>query len=337
MPKKQNKWLLPSNTENLKIIIAQGLITTEDGFKKYYKDTLGLIEGYIPLFKNHIDQEILSYVVSEEKGLTPTLIEIDVKNLTGKVKTVENNTLVDICLSKIQDLDIIFLPIAIPLSLIRRIIFQSNDDKNNFKEETKLYSNVILCDLKLSSTLAEQKIFKQTIFSSQSIEGLKNIQIQQKYTLDYQKVYAYGGMLSNLFYFAKNGKLSHDMFTLFCDLNIKNINHQDIEIYNYFSIPHKQSDTIKTQMDYGLIKVAIHSENFKEEVLDFLLSDIWENNSKKRTKELADILITFESNREHSVSEQFEEAKTALERTLLMLFLGILHQPQDTSSNKIKI
>jgi len=74
-------------------------------------------------------------------------------------------------------------------------------------------------------------------------------------------------------------------------------------------------------MDYGLINIAIESKDFKEDVLEFLLSDMWDERSRKRTEELANKLKLFESNIEKTVSEQFAEAKTPLEKILLMLFL----------------
>ena len=305
---KKDRWFIPTNTENLKMIIAQGLISNSDGFKKYYSDVLELTQGYIPIFKNEIGQEILTYVVSEVNGLTPALIEIDLKKIVGiDVKSAESE-------------DMLFVQAPLPLSVISTLIFKSKADKESFEEESKLYSNVVLADLKLSSTVAEQKLFKQNTLAGDLVSSLKSLELSETDEVDYNRVYAYGGLLLNLFYFAKNGNRSNALYQLFSNLD-KESEKQDIDVYDYFKAFDSSDTNIKKKMDYGLINIAIESKDFKEDVLDFLLSDIWDERSAKRTKELANKLKLFESNMDKTVSEQFEEAKTALEKTLLMLFL----------------
>jgi len=320
MVKKVNRWFIPTNTENLKMMIAQGLISTQDGFKKYYTDVLGLIDGYIPIFKNEVGQNILTYVVSEEKNLTPVLAEIDLKKITGIVKKVEENKLVDVKLSDIENLDILFIQAPLPLSIVSSAIFKSNNDKKAFEEDSKLYSNVVLADLKLSSTLAEQKLFKTNMLPRDLINDFKKIEIEDIHKIDYKKVYAYGGLLLNLFYFAKNGNFSNESYQLFCSLEAEQ-HKQDIDIYDYFKTLDIDNSSVKKKMDNGLINIAINSRDFKEDVLDFLLSDTWDEKTSKRTEELANKLKYFESNIDKSISEQFNEAKTPLEKILIMLFL----------------
>jgi len=123
-----------------------------------------------------------------------------------------------------------------------------------------------------------------------------------------------------LFYFAKNGNKSNGIYQLFFSLE-KEYEKQDIDIYDYFKSFDINDNDIKKKMDYGLINIAIESKDFKEDVLDFLLSDVWDERSRKRTEELANKLKLFESNMDKTVSEQFDEAKTPLEKILLMLFL----------------
>lgn len=175
-------------------------------------------------------------------------------------------------------------------------------------------------DLKLSATVAEQKLFKPKTLSGDLVNEFKKIEIEDVDALDYNKIYAYGGLLLNLFYFAKNGKLSNNSYQLFCNLEEER-QKQDIEIYDYFKAFDINNTSVKKKMDYGLINIAINSKDFKEDVLDFLLSKIWDEKSKKRTEELANKLKGFESNMDKTVSEQFNEAKTPLEKILLMLFL----------------
>ena len=47
----QKKWFCATNTDNMRNIIAQGLITEPVGFTKYYTDVLEINNGYIPLFR----------------------------------------------------------------------------------------------------------------------------------------------------------------------------------------------------------------------------------------------------------------------------------------------
>ncbi|MDQ7085325.1 MAG: hypothetical protein Q9M36_10550, partial [Sulfurovum sp.] len=313
---KKDRWFVPTNTENLKMIIAQGLICSPNGFKKYYSDVLELVDGYIPIFKNEVGKDILTYVVSEEKDLVPILIEIDLRKITGIVKKVEENKLLDIELPDIENIDILFVKAPLPLSIISSMIFKSNEDKKVFYEDSKLYSNVVLADLKLSSTLVEQKIFKLNTLSKNLINNFQKIEIEDIDEVDYNKIYAYGGLLLILFYFAKNGKISNNTYHLFCKLE-EEIVKQDIDIYDYFKTFTLNNMSLKKKMDDGLINIAIHSKDFKEDVLYFLLSDIWDEKSKKRTEELANKLKIFESNKDKTVSEQFNEAKTPLEKILL--------------------
>ncbi len=317
---KKDRWFIPTNTENLKMIIAQGLISNPDGFKKYYSDILELVQGYIPIFKNEIGQEILTYVVNETDDLTPAIIEIDLKKILSVVKKVAENKLVDMDLNDINSKDILFIQAPLPLSVISTLIFKSRTDKKNFIDDSKLYSNVVLADLKLSSTVTEQKLFKQNTFSVGLVSYFKDIETVETNKVDYNKVYAYGGLLLNLFYFAKNGNRSNALYQLFSNLD-KESEKQDIDVYDYFKAFDSSDTNIKRKMDYGLINISIESKDFKEEIFDFLLSDIWDERSAKRTKELANKLKQFESNMDKTVSEQFKEAKTALEKTLLMLFL----------------
>ena len=316
---KKNRWFVPTNTENLKMIIAQGLISSPDGFKKYYSDVFELIIGYIPIFKNQIQQEVLTYVVSEDNDLVPTIIEIDLKKIVGSVKKIENNRLVEVELDNRESEDILFIQAPLPLSVVSTIIFKSKEDKNTFEEDSKLYSNVVLAELKLSSTVAEQKLFKTNMLSENLIDDFKKLEIVD-IEVDYQNIYAYGGLLLNLFYFSKNGNLSNQNYQLFCSLEEEN-QKEDIAVYDYFKVFDTNPSNLKKKMDYGLISIAINSKDFKEDILNFLESDIWDERSKKRTKELANKLKLFESNIKKTVSEQFSEAKTSLEKILLMLFL----------------
>lgn len=319
MAKKKTQWLLPTNTENLKMIIAQGLISSSDGFTKYYSDVLELVPNYIPLFKDEIPSTLLNYVLSEDNSLTPVILDIDLKKMSNDIKILQDDKLVNLE-GEVDSADVVFILAPLPLSFISTLIFSSKDVLKEFEEDSKLYSNVVLNDLKLSSTVAEQKLFKSSNLSVDWVNDLKKIKTMDVDEVDYKKVYAYGGLLLNLFYFAKNGNLSNDNYKLFSDFSEEK-KSQDIDIYDYFKDFDINNADIKKKMDNGLIDIAINSKDFKEDVLKFLEYGNWDERTQKRTQELADKLKGFESNTNKTVSEQFHEAKTRLEKILLMLFL----------------
>ena len=321
---KKDKWLIPTNTDNLRMIIAQGLISSPSGFSKYYRDILELFNGYIPLFKNRIQPDILDTVISEVDGLTPCIIEIDLKTIIGIIKAIKNNDIIDINLNDIgiEDIDILLLLAPLPILCMSKIIFKSKNDIKNFKEDSKLYNNVILGDLIFSSTLDDQKLFKKDKLPEFSISDLKKIKTLEIKEVDYNKIYSFGGLLTNLFYFSKNGNISNNTYQSFCHFDKASINKDILPIYNYFSNidePLEKYD-IKTKIYNGLIDIAINGKDFKENIIEFLESNLWDATTKTRTQSIADRLKLFESNIDKRVSEQFEETKTLLEKILLMLF-----------------
>lgn len=332
MAKKKVQWLMPTNTENLKMIIAQGLISSPDGFTKYYSDIMELVPNYIPLFKNEIQSEALDYVTKEDESLVPVILEIDLKKISKGIKVIKDNELDDLE-GDAESEDKLFILAPLPLSVILTLIFPSKLAEKEFKDSLKLYSNVILNDLKLSSNVAEQKLFsvagQMTLetddSSDQWINDLRIIDTKDVRNVDYKKVYAYGGLLLNLFYFAKNGKLSNDTYKIFNDFK-EEIKNQDIDVHTYFkNIDNDVTDDVvgaKNKMNYGLIDIAINSKDFKEDVIKFLEKESWEGKVKKRTQELSYKLKDFELNTNRTMSEQFKDAeKKPLEKILMMLFL----------------
>ena len=152
---------MPTNTDNLRMIIAQGLISSPKGFKKYYSDVLELFPGYVPLFRNRIQPDILDSVVSEVEGLTPCILEFDLNKVEGLAKTISNSQLIDVPLKEVdkENNDILLLLSPIPISCISKVIFKTNADKKAFEDDAELYSNVPINTLKLRHTKTDQKLF----------------------------------------------------------------------------------------------------------------------------------------------------------------------------------
>ena len=316
---KTNRWLLPTNTINMRMIIAQGLIASPNGFKKYYTDVLDILPGYIPLFKNEIQTDILNYCISERDNLTPCIMEIDIKDITGKVNIInDDNELISIDIEDIdENINIIFVLAPLSFICIKQLLFASDTDKKQFIDDASNRSNVILGDLSLQSRSADKKVFQHqnSTLDDISIDRIKNIQIDLK-EVDYKKVYSFGGMLFNLFYYGKNGYLSNNTFHTCASFNHTAMDDKDISlILNLFFNNNESSEIETTEKIYSnLIKVATNNKEFKESVIDFLLDD-------DKTKTFANRLQAFETKSEKPISEEFKEAKTNLGKLMLMVFL----------------
>ena len=305
---------MPTNTDNLRMMIAQGLISSPNGFKKYYSDVLELFIGYIPLFKNRIQPDILDSVISETEGLTQCILEFDLTLIEGLGKTIDDNNLVDIKLEDVESntIDMLLLLAPLPISCISKVIFKTNSDKKSFEEDAGLYSNVPVNELKLHYTKTDQKLFEtKADITDYPVDKLKSMELEIVKDIDYNKVYAFGGMLANLFYVAKNGVISNDAF-LSCSLGEKISTENDFSrIANYFCSS-EESENSKSLYN-GITDIAVSHNNFKEEIIEFLESDT-------KTANIANKLRTFDAISEKPVSEEFSEAQTSLGKVLLMLF-----------------
>ncbi|KAF3983933.1 MAG: hypothetical protein HFP81_04745 [Methylococcales symbiont of Hymedesmia sp. n. MRB-2018] len=313
MAKIKNRWFLPTNTDNLKMMVAQGLITSPDGFSpnKYYKDELENYPGYIPLFKNNIPQQTLDLVISEQDNMQVCLIEIDLTKITGSAKNQQNER-VDINIDTKEDL--LLLQAPLPLSCIKQIIFKSVDDKKSLDDEQNLSSNFILADLKTGFSTKDEKLFKvdNTLYDNK-----KNTTITTDKAIDYPTTYALGGLLANLFYFAKNGQHSNNVYESFCNFDKERLDKDKLCVYQYFYSTDESNDL--HTMYNKLLKKIVNGADFKNDVIVLLESDNWDERLKPRTQELAKMLRAFENN-DTSISQKFTDAKKPLERLLLMLF-----------------
>lgn len=310
----QNRWFMPTNTDNLRMIIAQGLISSPNGFKKYYSDVMELFPGYIPLFRNKVQPDILSSVTSEVEGLTPCIVEFDLKKIEGFVKTISDSQLIDIQQKDLdkENNDLLLLLAPIPLSCIAKVIFKTTADKKAFENDAELYSNVSINTLKLHYTKTDQKLFEaKPDITDYPIEKLKSMDFNLINNIDYNKIYAFGGMLANMFYFSKNGTKSNEVF-LSCSSDREVSDNDDYSyIINYFYSSEKVDN--RNLLYNSIVDVAVRSKNFKEEIIEFLESD-------SKTLNMANKLKSFEAISDKPVSEEFKEAKTLLGKVLLMLF-----------------
>jgi hypothetical protein len=329
----KDRWFLPTNTENLKIILEKGLIVSREGFtKKYYTDELENYPRHIPLFKgNAISQATMERVVSEGGHLKPCLIEIDLSKIPSIAEQDKESH---------KDSAPLLLLAPLPLSCVKQIVFQSAQEKNAFEGEKELYSNLVLAGLKLK---CEEKLFSVInsgksntqggLFDSKNEETVHQIFNSNSYQskeVDYPKVYAFGALLSNLFYCAKNGETSNNTFKAFKELcteskkppnEVKKI--KDIEyIYQYFTKDGGASFEPEQEICTKLVEKIISGSDFKNDVLNLLESEGWqEQQSQSATAKYAKKIREFAENHPNmTTSEKLSQAKTSLGKTLLMLF-----------------
>ena len=341
MSKKNIKWLFATNTNNLRMIIAQGLLSSPAGFSKYYQDILEKTEGWIPLFKDKIPKEILDIATCEASHLTPCIIELSMSNIEGGVKASKNNEIIDINLSEANNLasiDILFIAAPLPLSCLLKVSFENKAKLDEFKKDVVTRSNVTIDKLKLQSTLRDRKLFvftdgkktKQPNSSNSQIDVTNYDALFSKLPklspINYSRIYAYGGMLAQFFYFSKNGKKTNEQYESFNrgDLNVDKYTSSLIVECLATSKHEGTTNSAKQQMYEGIINIAIEKKSdFKNSILSFLEADDWKDEkAKERASILANMLKTFESvDTKKTVSDQFNQAKTPLGKLLLILFL----------------
>lgn len=325
---KKARWLFPTNTNNFRMILAQGLLTSPEGFSKYYQDTLYESDGYLPLFNHQVSADSLGKAVSEAEHLVPCLLEFDLANISGQVWALINGETKEVDLSLLNDyIDKLLIPLPMPLGCISKVIFKTKDDKVIFEKEAVTRGNVVIDDIKLSCTVADEKLFNTTdtgkLLAKSDISSA-TVETPEIIKLNHPAVYAYGGLLSLLFYHAKNGALSHSFFDAFSQNDIppaNDLKEQAIPqfIHGYFHGVIDESKS-KNKILKGIVSSCIESEDFKNSLINFLQSSEWDKEASKRSNELIDKLQEYVSSNPRSVSEWFDSAKSDIEKVLLMLF-----------------
>ena len=326
---KKPRWLFPTSTNNLRMILAQGLLTSPSGFSKYYQDILEDYDGYLPLFNHQIPADSLARATCEADYLIPCLLEFNLSCISGQIKAIKNGKIITIQLesvSEITGIEELLIPLPIPLGCISKVIFKNEAYVEDFKKEADIRSNVIFNQLNLQSTKADSKLFEAT--SSKPLLELKNTEDDQSdlpvAKPDYPATYAYGGMLSLLYYHAKNGELSSRFFDAFSQERIPESIDSKAQlipqfIHEYF---HGGIDESKSgnKMLIGIVSACLTQDDFKNTLVNFLRNSNWDEESERRSRELADKLHDYASNSTRPVSDWFDSAKSDIEKVLLMLF-----------------
>ena len=146
---------LVTNHQNLMYMLAAGLVMPPSGFgAKYYRDTLGCFPGWIPLFIGKVPREAIESSTREAEYLRPTIVEIGLTSLSGRVLALGEGGLRELHFP--DGLDgterAILLPAPLPTSWIESVVFRSPEDKRACEADAKDVGNVPLQDFNRKTT-----------------------------------------------------------------------------------------------------------------------------------------------------------------------------------------
>lgn len=338
------QWFLPTNTNNLSMMISQGLITGPEGCDKYYADILKTHSGYIPTIKStNIDKigKAIKIATNEAKHLKPCIIVVDLKKIKTGTFYCEDGSKVD--LSDVdtlaQSITTLYIPSPLPTHCILKVMFSSTKDKKEYENNAKtLYENVSLSTLKLDAPKSANKYFhsKELTFDSnfEFSEENGNLSDENKFPkinpLNYDKIYSFGGVVGSLFYMAKNGKDSENYFTNFSNFESPINDTDDYNLIKKFFTDDKQETLDEfsplIQIFFPILKVISSDNDIKNDIIETLKSDKLQGEISERANEIANFLIDYSRNKiGKPASEIFEQSltkskKSKIEMLLFMLF-----------------
>jgi hypothetical protein len=298
-------WLLPTNIENLQMMLAQGLISDASGFVgSYYKDVLNECPGYISLFKNEVPGTALSLAKSEDASLISSIIKINLKDIilgdcihtrcdiedsfnVGDVSPKVSNSIPIQSLQgkKTTELDYesILIQAPLPLSCIEEVIFSSKADLDEFKNSSENLGNV---SIKILKCKVDKKEFTLPVSSGDLFHNsFANIEHN---SVEYTKAYSLGGLTSLSLYFSKNGEESASFFksmSAFSDNESYPLEYK--WIYEYFF----SNENDKFQKWNAILDVL--NNNKKRNDIEYKNSIIEILNSSPKTQSIADFLTDY--------------------------------------------
>ena len=366
------RWLLPTNTANLGAMIAQGLISDKQGFKKYYTDILSETAGYIPVIREDDEQGMISdaleMAISEDSGLTPCIIVINLKHITGGEVITDNGDSVNIAdifnwNSETHFPKKILISAPLPLSCITEVLFKTTKEKEEFSHDTKtIYRNIPLNSIKLGRLTNKNvsifsnadKINRSNLLEIISDSPSTSVIVRDETELhsvatehstrtpiNYLRTYSLGGLLGALFYYTKNGRLTTDAFHDSCNSNMgNNINIYDYpQVYNYFyprDTPLTSISTIKMMFNKILDVIVNSNKNdCKDLIIQLLRSDMLPGDDafKEKSNQLADDLVAFYRNTSNkNASEIFTESQKPKEKSSIKILLLMLFYREDVEA-----
>lgn len=176
------KWCLVTNHQNLMFMLSAGMIMPPSGFgKKYYQDTLSLVQGWVPLFPEGIWQSAIDHSISEQGRLRPCCMEIDLSGVSGVIKVLRSGFWEDARFPEevFGNEDLILVPAPLPVSMLKEVAFASKEDKAFCEKDVKNFANVPLADFKTKTAAALFKKAKSGVWPPR-LEGVEQRQVELK-------------------------------------------------------------------------------------------------------------------------------------------------------------
>lgn len=196
------EWKLVLEQRNLMYMLAAGLVMSPKGLAgKYYRDSLAVCPGWIPLFRGAIPPSALELAKSEGKSSRPVVATIDLNKVRGCLHASSlSGGLREIQFPKgCKEEDVLVLiPAPLPVTWITSLEFQSEDDREFWQTSMAAYDNV--ADYKLELNLADQ--LEKNKFSHWPVDAaaLQNMDRSPDLSL------AFGGCLGALFHMMEKSK-----------------------------------------------------------------------------------------------------------------------------------
>jgi len=363
-PRTTQQWYLVTNHLNLLYMLAAGLVMEPSGFRgKHYLDSLGAIPGWVPFFRDALPVKALEEAVSERRHLRPCVVSFDLSGVSAPVRVLSRE-------GKIRDAEYpnirlgkegigILVRAPLPLTLVSRICFQSDEDRQVFETAANDVSNV---DLKPYRLAVEESLFRNVIDSAWSpLQTAKQLrqstrqkeskcqsgdlfaetgwmsqdsvpQINQRHI----SAQALGGLLAMLYHGASRSDLGVKIFQLITGFE----NNKDgtfIEDPILAELPNwlcgsgvSELSNTPARLYWGTINalVAAQEENNSSQLVDVVLeyleaqvTQLTEEKSKFRLERLISDMRGFLGLGGGTITELFERNKGSLSRPLLLVCL----------------
>lgn len=143
--------LLVTNHMNMMFMLSAGLIMPPAGFgNKYYKDTLGVFPGWIPVFIERPSKQAIEASLTEERFLKPCIFKVYLSGFSGRAFAFAGGRLEEISFPEDfkDSYNFLLFPAPLPVSSIESIVFRSNDEKKAIEAGARDYNNVPLTKFK---------------------------------------------------------------------------------------------------------------------------------------------------------------------------------------------
>ena len=358
----KTQWFFPTNHENLKSILSYGLLCGSVAHKKYYTDISSRKEhhGFIPVFSDSSKElyAAINIAIEERGDLIPCLLEIDIQQCQEEVETAGG---------------VISLVAPLPISCVKKVVFRTKSDIDNFKSRTFGGSGGIpnIKAVKLESrsksfcepkTIKPKKSNPPSLYETQKIEPnsshvidredsrIQAVKANPLKPVDYQKVLSYGGMICMLFYFAKNGSKSDTEFKKIAKemgepifSNEKNSpSDLSLAIRSFYHNKENKSAFVSPSITIisAIISLLCKEKNTSDQrtaILEILRGDLIQGDAnKERSVTLSNTLEDFYNKKiDKKTSIIYEEASSALEKQLLYLFQKDM--PQKVTDEKFSM